>query len=346
MKLGDTWQEGEVVERQAARVAYEDFLHRRQDPALLEQGPGNDFSARVFPIPAQGTKEALPLTRRSLCGERPGRLRRLRGLPEIGRASIQVTDGSAPSPRFFRERFVPDADFTLAAGHPRVEALRSGDLVLVRARVPGESHPEPVESLLVLLDTSASRALGVEQDVRQLRELVQKVAGPKPNAFPLTIAGFDQTVTPLYSGTAAGFDDATVGRILARGALGASNLEQALQWATSYLGHAKRVWAMTDGVATAGDTSTEKLAAAARGLRATGVQRLDALAVGALRDTSTLAALVRAGLRADGVVADAKEGALPLARRLGKPGAAPGGRHRGRCALVVANGAHRGAGGR
>ncbi|HET6584526.1 MAG TPA: VIT domain-containing protein, partial [Nannocystaceae bacterium] len=32
MKIGDHWQEGEVVERRAARVAYEDFLHRRQDP--------------------------------------------------------------------------------------------------------------------------------------------------------------------------------------------------------------------------------------------------------------------------------------------------------------------------
>ena len=31
MKLEGRWQEGEVVERQAARRAYEDFLHRRQD---------------------------------------------------------------------------------------------------------------------------------------------------------------------------------------------------------------------------------------------------------------------------------------------------------------------------
>jgi hypothetical protein len=35
MRIGDSWQEGEVVELQAAREAYEDFLHRRQDPALL-----------------------------------------------------------------------------------------------------------------------------------------------------------------------------------------------------------------------------------------------------------------------------------------------------------------------
>ena len=36
MKIHGRWQEGEVVERQAARVAYEYFLHRKQDPALLE----------------------------------------------------------------------------------------------------------------------------------------------------------------------------------------------------------------------------------------------------------------------------------------------------------------------
>src|SRR5215472_13572118 len=35
MLIDDRWQEGEVVERQRARVAYEDFLHRKRDPALL-----------------------------------------------------------------------------------------------------------------------------------------------------------------------------------------------------------------------------------------------------------------------------------------------------------------------
>ncbi|HET9766833.1 MAG TPA: VIT domain-containing protein, partial [Thermoanaerobaculia bacterium] len=59
MKIGDNWQEGEVVERQRARQAYEDFLHRRQDPALLEQEAANEFSARVFPIPARGRKEIV-----------------------------------------------------------------------------------------------------------------------------------------------------------------------------------------------------------------------------------------------------------------------------------------------
>jgi hypothetical protein len=50
MRLETGWQEAEVVERQLARRAYEDFLHRRQDPALLEKEAGNEFRARIFPI--------------------------------------------------------------------------------------------------------------------------------------------------------------------------------------------------------------------------------------------------------------------------------------------------------
>ena len=87
MKSDGGWQEGEVVERQRARVVYEDYLHRRQDPPLLEQDAGNQFSARVFPIPARGRKELIvsyshALTRsdqpyvlplQGLCAGRPAR---------------------------------------------------------------------------------------------------------------------------------------------------------------------------------------------------------------------------------------------------------------------------------
>src|SRR5262249_41760235 len=59
MKINGAWQEGEVVELEAARRAYEDFLHRKQDPALMEKSAGNEFSARVFPIPAGGTKDIV-----------------------------------------------------------------------------------------------------------------------------------------------------------------------------------------------------------------------------------------------------------------------------------------------
>src|SRR5262249_43640033 len=64
------WMEAEVVEKLKARRAYEDFLHRRQDPALLEKADGNLFTARVFPIPANGDKHLVISFSQDLPGER------------------------------------------------------------------------------------------------------------------------------------------------------------------------------------------------------------------------------------------------------------------------------------
>jgi hypothetical protein len=59
MASDGTWLEAEVVERQLARRAYDDFLHKRQDPALLEKAPGNQFTAKVFPIAPGEDKQII-----------------------------------------------------------------------------------------------------------------------------------------------------------------------------------------------------------------------------------------------------------------------------------------------
>jgi hypothetical protein len=97
MKIGGAWQEGEVVERQRARQVYEDFLHRRQDPALLEQEAGNEFSARVFPIPARGRKElAISYSHALPRADQPFVIPLL-GLPEIERLDIRALLGERPA---------------------------------------------------------------------------------------------------------------------------------------------------------------------------------------------------------------------------------------------------------
>ncbi|CAN0569193.1 unnamed protein product, partial [Laminaria digitata] len=83
MKIGNRWQEGEVVERQKARRVYEDFLHRRQDPALLEQAAGNEFTARVFPIPAHADKELIISYSHELKGSQEPYRIPLKGLPLV-----------------------------------------------------------------------------------------------------------------------------------------------------------------------------------------------------------------------------------------------------------------------
>ncbi|HEU4536327.1 MAG TPA: AgmX/PglI C-terminal domain-containing protein, partial [Polyangiaceae bacterium] len=182
-----------------------------------------------------------------------------------------------------------------------------------RVRPAAEAGRDPVESALVLVDTSASRALGFEAQI----ELLAKVAAGL-GAAPLVVAAFDQGVDVVYEGPAAGFAQAGPARLRERQALGASNLEGALTWAKAkvHATRSRRVIVMTDGVPTMGAIDPAALRLAAEALKGAGVERLDALAVGGIRDDAQLKALCAAGLARDGVVIDGAKGAEQALRRL------------------------------
>ncbi len=359
MRVGDRWQEGEVVEQQAARIAYEDFLHRRQDPALLETEAGNEFSARVFPIPPAATKELIvsysqELTRAS----EPYRLP-LRGLPKLGSLSIRALVGKTtagaggpPASSLGGERiqrevievtkrdFRPDRDFEVAHAGARTRlGLRDQNLVVARVvPVADSDRRDDVASLLVLIDTSASRALGLADQLAAWEGLVAELrktggniggsiggntgggiggAGGDPL---LTIAAFDQEVAPIFTGRASALGDVVRRRVLERRALGASDLDRALRWAAdaarSPVNRRARVLLVTDGVATAGETGAGPLRQRVKALAAAGVERLDVLAVGGIREDALLTQLVTAGLARDGVVLDGGQPSAALVHRL------------------------------
>jgi len=326
MKVNGVWQEGEVVEKQAARRAYEDFLHRKQDPALMEQGAGNEFSARVFPIPARGIKEIMIAYSEVVEAGAPYVLP-LRGLPQLGSLDIDVhaagaqaaTIGGKADATFslHQQRFTPAQDFVVEGKKlPRSAGLRAGNLAIARVVPFASSRPEPVASAVVLVDTSASRGLGLPEQAR----LVKSVLAKLPADATVTVACFDQEVAPIYEGRAGGFSDKDASAIVARMALGASDFEQALSWATDQARRtkAKRVVVVGDGVATAGETDAQKLKEKVEKMRDAGVTRMDAIAVGGIRDDAFLRTVVRGVLDRDGVVLDAKLGADALARRLGE----------------------------
>lgn len=310
MKLDGRWQEGEVVERQAARRAYEDFLHRRQDPALLEQNGGNEFTAKVFPIPARGVKELVISYSHDLVAADAAYVLPLKGLPEVGELDVNVTGVNGAS-SLSKKRFVPNADFVGQPLRPGV-GVRSGDLVAARLVPVTDTAPDTMPSLTVLVDSSGSRALGWRDEVTLVQQLVAALA--KSNAaLPLQVVAYDQEVAPIYSGAASGFGDAHVKQLRARSALGASNLEAALQYVATK--PSARVVLITDGVLTAGATGGNQLTAQLLKLKAS-VKRMDAIAVGGIRDDVALARVVQGSLERDGAVLD---GALPvpeLARRL------------------------------
>ena len=52
-------REGVVVDKALGRQAFEDIARRNVDPGLLEKTEGNNFRARVYPMPAQGVRRIL-----------------------------------------------------------------------------------------------------------------------------------------------------------------------------------------------------------------------------------------------------------------------------------------------
>jgi len=322
MKVDEKWQEGEVVEKQAARRAYEDFLHRKQDPALLEQGGGNEFAARVFPIPARGRKEIVLSYSETLKGDAPYVLP-LRGLPKLAELDIQVRGGAGTGgPKTFQRRdFSPAKDFVLDGKGVARNAAISNDTLAVARVVPfTESRPEPIERAVVMVDTSASRALDLDAEA----ELLAKILAKLPPETRLSVHAFDEEVVPVFEGPASAFGDKEVEALRSRRALGASNLQLALERAKTIAatglkgGAAKRVILVTDGVTTVGETDANKLAGVVESLGGAGVERLDAIAVGSVRDDAFLRRIAGKTLPKSGVVLQAERGAEAIARRLGE----------------------------
>jgi tetratricopeptide (TPR) repeat protein len=52
-------REAVVVEKELGRIAFENVVRRGVDPALLEKGTGNNYKARIYPIPANGYKRVV-----------------------------------------------------------------------------------------------------------------------------------------------------------------------------------------------------------------------------------------------------------------------------------------------
>ena len=310
MELDGRMQEAEIVEKAMARRVYDDFLHRRQDPALLEKGAGNQFTAKVFPISGMADKHLVISFSQELAGEQyklP-----LRGLPKMERVDVVLGDGKVLGQTLGEANWQPDRDFvstapTTAAG-VTAGTLVAGTFSIAASTAP----PTPPKRITLLVDTSASRALGFRTYVSSIHGLVNELRSRYGDGLALQVIAFDQDTQRIFDGRAAEYDDAVDSALLARGAAGASNLAQAV----SALGTAhERLVVVTDGVLTAGP-ETPALVAAIRQLK---VQRLDVVLAGGIRDERLAASIARSGLPLAGDVFDLDRGIPDVAAGLGQP---------------------------
>jgi len=317
MKIDGRWEKARFVERKRARNAYEDTLQRNRDPVLLEHDTANRFRARVFPIPARGRKEiVLAYTHTLASSTEPYRLR-LNGIAKIDHLRVRAlarTKNASHGKNYRsvgmqRSNYSPSEDFQV--DQPKgVDGLRDGKFVMARFRASDVRAAGRIDSLLVLVDTSASQVHSLAKIGKKLGELMAEIGRTGDGKTPVIVAAFDQSVAPIFRGTAASFSSKHVKALHDRGALGASNLERALRWAAKHK-RFRHLVVITDGVATAGKTTIGALRSAIHRY-AGNKSRLDVVRTGSVTNAHVLSALTSA-LDVPGTVTDAK---LPASRWL------------------------------
>ncbi|MEO8699013.1 MAG: VIT domain-containing protein [Kofleriaceae bacterium] len=304
MESDGQWMEAEIVEKLRARRAYEDFLHRKQDPALLEKADGNQFTARVFPIPAKGDKHLVLSFSQDLPGARY--VLPLRGLPKTERVDVRLStlgaDGRKTDQVLSERNWQADRDFVSTAPIA-AEAIGSGQLVAAQLAVSDASVAADVPTAMTMLvDTSASRSLGFARTVDALDRMIAELRRRHGDELQLQVLAFDQETQSIYSGRAAGWSNTAKQALLSRGAAGASDLGQALAYLGAHKPHA-RVLVFGDAVVTAGAKQDELV----KTIKQLGVDRVDVVLSGGIRDEALASGLVRAASR-PGAVLDGDAG--------------------------------------
>jgi hypothetical protein len=290
MKIDGRLREADVVELPVARTVYEETMHVRRDPLLVEQKNDNELTARVFPIPPLGDKEIVVGWVSEIDATTPITIP-LRGVGKLDELDVKITNGDAELFSQKEREIAPSSDVRVAA--PRgASAVRAGERVVARVRIAADASPDPIgRGLLVLLDTSASRAAELDATMAMTKEIIASLARAEPEAH-LVVAAFDQDVSLVHDGPIGGFSDREIAAVRSRGALGASDIERALAWAAKR-SDVSRLLFIGDGLATAGDASRPKLREAAARI---GVERIDAIAVGDVHDDGLLRSIVRDGI--------------------------------------------------
>jgi tetratricopeptide (TPR) repeat protein len=155
-------REAVPVEKDRGRIVFEEIERRRVDPGLLEQTVGNNYRARIYPLPAHGTRRVVityqedlalggadPVYRLALNFPAPLETFRLAVNVQAGDATLAKTRTTLPlelpawqdAKRFVVERtaFTARGVFELElprTAHPQMLTERRGDSEYFYAEVP------------------------------------------------------------------------------------------------------------------------------------------------------------------------------------------------------------------
>lgn len=316
MKSEGDWHEAEMVAKMRGREVHGPHLHKQVEPVLLEASIGNQIRARVYPIPANAEKQIIISYSQELPASGEYRIP-LAGLPQLRKLDVDVQHGQKRE-RFVRHDYLADEDFRLHTESAANVALRNDDFLMLRW-VPDLASTEEVPSRLhVLVDSSASSSAVYGLQVQALEDLAQALASAYGEELELEVACFDNEVYPVFDGRAAKYGAAQSEALLTHGAIGASNLQAAVEWAAQRSG--RLLW-IGDGIATTGQRDASQLQSqlAKRG----GPSRVDVLALSNSKEAAVLEALTQTPHRRAGVILPSEATAKEWARHMGRSAPVP-----------------------
>lgn len=326
--------EGEVIEQKDAVAKYQKAVRSGHEPALLEWIDGRSYRARIYPVPASGSRRVV-LRYLEMIGSRGGKLDYvypLRGAGDpvtIGEMSLRVDLGDAGAGasiatladavvedggRFVtmrRSGYTPRADFQLEvetrrpSSPLRVSRYSAGndraDYVMARFTpdVDWASMKEQPGDLVVVVDTSASADDAARAQKAAAAEAVLRALSPQDH---FALVALDTTPKVLHprDGLAEATDKeiaAALERLAEHRSGGATDLGAVFDVALGrvYGKDQPAVIYIGDGLATSGEISGEKLTERLRRSLSTSRARFFTVAVGADANHGLLRELSRAG---------------------------------------------------
>jgi tetratricopeptide (TPR) repeat protein len=325
MKIDNVWQEGEVVEREKATRVYEDFLHRKQDPALLETDAGNEFSARIFPIPARAEKKIILSYSTTLSGFPPVFTLPVVGLPEMEEFILRVMfeadefqtnsdkaslsdDAKLVSRKIFsvnKKNFKPKNDFVFEhKAKQNLISMQGKNFAMKLIPITeGKEKLIPLENLVILVDTSASSTLHYSETILKLESLVDSL-----NLKDSYFFGFDTGLTSYGKGSSG------IQKLKEVMPLGSSNLSKSIAELSKIIGDQEfRLLVVSDGVLTSGEISKKEISEILR--KQTWITRLDFLIPSAYKDTQVIESLLISG-KQNGIAISMESQIKEIERRL------------------------------
>ncbi|MBI4700038.1 MAG: FecR domain-containing protein [Deltaproteobacteria bacterium] len=325
--------EGELIERREAAARYAEAKQTGHAPALLEWIDSRSYRARIFPVPAAGTRRVLvrylelrPIVDGKLAygypmGQgQPVRIGEFSLTVDLGDAGARMKIATLADARveqggklvtMRRSGYTPRVDFQLEGELPEKRA----PLTLARFRTGGDSADyvmaryapdvdwsqsgRPRADVVVVVDTSAGGDAGNRPLKTATAEAILRALSDD-DRFALVSLDVRPSVLHPEKGVAAA-SEAEIAKALARlaerPAGGATDLSSLFEVSLERVHDAQQpaVVYVGDGLATSGEMSGEQLIERLRRALSTSRARLFTVAVGADADHALLRELARAG---------------------------------------------------